>query len=631
MFIVELVMQGVRGIRELARLRFKSGFNFVSAGNESGKTSSVDSAGRLLFPLNEPQEINTLVSRETPDASRGALVAFSDDGAYYRVIEDFSKRAVNLSKYNASTKDFILMHKDWDTTAQFMAALTGGIAEGDYNKLYVFRREQYASRFGPPSFPAAAPHPVSAKPVNPARGRTTEYEARLAELRETLRKAEEAADADYKHQAGKLRLDEIRKKLDGIEDINNRFADIDANVEALKGCAGLPVNLSEVIEEHERLQGQKMAQADELNKEIAGLNMQIEAVPQANLLADPFFIGGILGGALSIIAALFVLNEEQKYYFPLGILVSLVLIAVAWYKGSRKSTERKMLAKELEELQAKRAEVEKSFEQGGAEIKASMTATGSSTTAELREKAENYRYFLSMRDDIDEQRKRMLDGRAPEDLQAEYARQLQEVVELEKAARALAHNNLDAYAIRQDIERLESEMSGGATEDFSGRKLSADLGTAALLPVEGQAGFLAELGIASRIGGIEMETLIPAVEAAAQRNLSAVTGGKYVRIEAGHEGGPLVHGQGDSPLRFSELSHGTRDLIYFCLRTGLVEALAGKRRLPFLLDDPLAGLDPARQQAACQILRALGAKTQVILLTSNPALRAAGDAAAELK
>ena len=92
-----------------------------------------------------------------------------------------------------------------------------------------------------------------------------------------------------------------------------------------------------------------------------------------------------------------------------------------------------------------------------------------------------------------------------------------------------------------------------------------------------------------------------------------------------------MRGQVDSPLRFSELSHGTRDLIYFCLRTGLVEALAGKRRLPFLLDDPLAGLDPARQQAACQILRALGAKTQVILLTSNPALRAAGDAAAELK
>ena len=146
MFIVELVMQGVRGIRELARLRFKSGFNFVAAGNESGKTSSVDTVLRLLFPRNEPQVIESLVSNLTPDASRAALVAYSDDGAYYRVIEDFSKRAVNLSKYNASTKDFILMHKDWDDTARFMAELTGGISEGEYNKLYVFRWEQYAVR-----------------------------------------------------------------------------------------------------------------------------------------------------------------------------------------------------------------------------------------------------------------------------------------------------------------------------------------------------------------------------------------------------------------------------------------------------------------------------------------------------
>lgn len=238
-----------------------------------------------------------------------------------------------------------------------------------------------------------------------------------------------------------------------------------------------------------------------------------------------------------------------------------------------------------------------------------------------------------MRDDIDEQRKRMLDGRSADDLQAEYGKQQQEVVELEKAAAALAQYNIDTYAIKQDIERVESEMSGGATADFSnsGQELSDNFVFAAPLPAEGPAGFLAELGVASRIGGIELETLIPAVEAAAQRNLSAATGGKYVRIEAGHEGDPVVHAQDDSPVRYSELSHGTKDLIYFCLRTGLVEALAGKRRLPFLLDDPLAGFDPARQQAACQILRGLGAKTQVLLFTSNPALKAAGDAAAELK
>jgi uncharacterized protein YhaN len=92
-----------------------------------------------------------------------------------------------------------------------------------------------------------------------------------------------------------------------------------------------------------------------------------------------------------------------------------------------------------------------------------------------------------------------------------------------------------------------------------------------------------------------------------------------------------VHAKDDSILPFSELSHGTRSLVYFCLRTGLVEALAGKKRFPFILDDSLADFDPTRQKAACQVLRALGTKTQVILFSSNPALRAEGDAAAELK
>jgi uncharacterized protein YhaN len=188
---------------------------------------------------------------------------------------------------------------------------------------------------------------------------------------------------------------------------------------------------------------------------------------------------------------------------------------------------------------------------------------------------------------------------------------------------------VDTYGIRQDIERLESEsapaepawdLGGMGHDDFT--PPAAD---------RGQGGLLAELGIASRIGGIEMETLVPAVEAAAQRNLFAITGGKYIRIELGHDGPPLVHAKDDSIVNFPELSHGTKALIYFCFRTGLVEALAGKRRLPLILDDALSGFDPARQQAACQILRTLGAKTQVVLFTSNPALKAAGDAVAELK
>lgn len=628
MFLVELVMQGVRGVRDLVRLRYQSGFNIIVAGNESGKTTSVDTMLRLLFPSNQPGQMDALISRATPDVSRGALVVQADDSVYYRVIQDFSKRAVNLSKYNAATKDFVLTNKDWDSTAQFMSGLTGGIAEGEFARLFVLRRDHYSTAAGSPE-PAATPRTAAPRAARPGRD-TSGMEARLDELREALKKSEEAADADYRHQSAKLRLDELKKKLDALGELEQRAGEIDAGLETLSGCDTLPEDLKDLLTIHEERQGQKMAKSDELTQDIEDLKMRIDSLPQSGLMSDKLFIVGILLAVLSVVAGLFVLENEQREYFPLGVLASLVPIGIAMYKSSQKGNERKVLRKEMDELQAELSELEKSFEQGGADILKCMEATGSETAAELREKADNYQYFRSLRNDIDEQFHRLAGEAGPDGVRAEFASVEQEVAELETEAAALSPYAIDSYALRQDIERIEMELGGRDADSDLG--LSDDFGFAAPPPAAPRTeGFVTELAIASRISGIEIETLVPAAAAAAQRNFSTVTNGKYVRIDLGDDGGPVVQAKDNSVVSVSEMSHGTRDLLYFCLRTGLVEAIAGKRRLPLVLDDPLAGFDPGRQQAACQILRSLGTKTQVIFLTSNPGLRSAGDAAAELK
>lgn len=633
MFLVELVMQGVRGIRELARLRFQSGFNFIAAGNEAGKTTAVDTMQRLLFPNSQPSAMEALVSRQTPDASRGALVVSFDDGAYYRVIQDFSKRAVNLSKYNAASKEFNLLHKDWENTVQVLRGLTTGISEEDYATLFILRREHMADHAG---FPASAPAVTaflagSARTDSPGSGKSAANQAKLAELRETLCKAEEAADADYRHQSAKLAADESKKKLSSLEEVEQKKAEIEASLVELKGCESLPENIAEMIDEQERRQSQKLVETDELNKSLDVLTMQQEAIPKVNFLIDKLFIAGVVIGALSILAGMFVLTAEYGQYFYIGLIVALVLIAAALYNGSRKNAQRKIVQQDIDALEKDIAELEKKFAQESAAITAYLRIAGAANVADLKDRAENFRYFGALRADIEEQRLRTLGDLTPEILHQQYDRQQEEIKELEKAAQALASHNIDTYSIRQDIERLEGETSSaGGSLDFGtmGQDLPGDSGVPA---AEQQGGFLAKLAVASRMGGIEMETLIPAVEAAAQRNLAAVTGGKYVRIEVGHEGETVVHTNDDTRLTYRELSHGTKALVTFCLRTGLVEAIVGKRRLPFILDDALAGFDSVRQQSACQVLRTLGTKTQVILFTSNPALKAAGDAVAELK
>ena len=634
MFLVELVLQGVRGIRNLSRLRFRSGFNFVVAGNETGKTTAVDAMQRLLYPSSQDGLGETLVSKYTPDASRAALVMQADDTAYYRIIEDFTKRAVNLSKYNTPTKDFILMHKDWDSAVQFMAGLTAGLSEEDYARIFIFRRDH--SGEGPlvsASAGVPAPRAAAGRPSAPSGGKAAANKTKLAELRETMKKAEEAADAEYRAQSSMLALDDIKKKLASLDEINQKKNEMETTLAGLKGCETLPENLSELIEAHERRHGKKLADTDELNKELEGLKMQLAGIPTVNLVTDKLFLVGAACGALSILAGVFVLTSEQAFYFPVGVLLSLGLMAFAWYNGSRKNTRRGTIMEEAEALEQDIADLEKQFDQDGAAIRAFMKATNSSTAAELKEKAENYRYFLSMRGDIEEQRKRILGDLTPEVLQQEYSKRQQEAADLEKAAKDLAQFNIDTYSIKQDIDRLEAESDPGTSWDFSA-VAAAEPPLQFDMPAGGgrQAGFQAELGIASRISGIEMETLLAAVEAAAQRNLAMATAGRYVKIVLDRNDGSLtLRAKDDSEAGYAELSHGTRDLVYFCLRTGLVEALSGKRRLPFILDDSLTVFNPVRQKAACQVLRSLGAKTQVILFSSNPALRSEGDAAAELK
>ncbi len=630
MFLVELVLQGVRGFREPTRLRFKGGFNLVIAGNESGKTTAVAAMQRLLFPIGQAGALDNMVSRHTPDASRAALVMCSADNDYYRIIQDFSKRVVNLSQYNPTSKEFSLMHKDWESSARFMAALADGITAEDFSRIFVFQRELPVR----PGNSAAVLRSAPGTPVPPPVRKASKNQERLAALRESLRKAEEAADAEYKYQSVKLALEENRKKIASLDELGRKKAELESSLKALKAYETIPDDLGALIEAQEQRLGQKLADADDLNKQIDGLKVQREAIPPFNFVSDKLFITGCVLGVLSVILGGFVLTGEMAYYILAGgVLLALALMAGAWYFGSRKDARRRHYVKTEEHLKQELAELEKRFEQEGSTLTALMLTTSASSTAELKEKAENYRYFLSLRNDLQEQQKRSLGDLTLENLRQQCEDQQREIVELERAAQAVAQFNVDTYSIRQEIEQLESEASASSTgardPGAEAQPLPSDPD---VFPAGGNhAGFLAELSIASRVGGIEMETLVPAVEAAAQRSLIEVTAGRYVRLEAGHDGDPIVHANDGSVVAYSELSHGTRSLITFCLRTGLVEALAGKKRFPFILDDSLAEFDPARQKAACQVLRTLGAKTQVILFTSNPALKSEGDAVAELK
>jgi len=111
----------------------------------------------------------------------------------------------------------------------------------------------------------------------------------------------------------------------------------------------------------------------------------------------------------------------------------------------------------------------------------------------------------------------------------------------------------------------------------------------------------------------------------ASRYLETITDGSYVRLDYSEEEGEglLVQPAGrQEPVRVGPpISRGARDQIYLCLRLGLLDHLdEGRARLPLILDEALVHWDRSRRASVYPLLRKVGEKRQVILLTCHEPL-----------
>ncbi len=177
---------------------------------------------------------------------------------------------------------------------------------------------------------------------------------------------------------------------------------------------------------------------------------------------------------------------------------------------------------------------------------------------------------------------------------------------------------------RRDARRKREELEDSA--DVAG--------------LEGQrAQLLAELGDAARAWRVAAvakalveRTLVefqrtrqPEVLAHASEALSMVTGGRYLRVvQEGGEGDLAVLDRRGGRKRLPELSQGTAEQLYLCLRLGLVAAFARQSGpVPLVMDDVLVNFDPRRARAITGVLTTFSREhgLQVLLFTCHPGTR----------
>jgi len=102
---------------------------------------------------------------------------------------------------------------------------------------------------------------------------------------------------------------------------------------------------------------------------------------------------------------------------------------------------------------------------------------------------------------------------------------------------------------------------------------------------------------------------------------------KYFKVITGEAYTDLVAPTSDEPFRVvsaeqiwydvDELSKGTIDQLYICLRLAISEIMSEKHKLPFIMDDAFVHFDSKRMERMIDILQDISKNQQVILFTSR--------------
>jgi uncharacterized protein YhaN len=112
----------------------------------------------------------------------------------------------------------------------------------------------------------------------------------------------------------------------------------------------------------------------------------------------------------------------------------------------------------------------------------------------------------------------------------------------------------------------------------------------------------------------------PAVLEEASDSFERVTSGSYRRIVQDESGeGLLVLDADGQPRRPEELSRGTAEQLYLCLRLALASEFARRAEsLPLVMDDVLVNFDPERARGVARELAARSKNHQILIFTCHP-------------
>lgn len=565
MQLTELLFHKVKDLPGQGQLSLKPGYVAIVS-----KAASLRAA--VIAPICPgPDDQKRLADGAGP--TRVGVGLTSGDGSPYRLLRELGGNR-QLLKFDSGTKKYSPLTEDQLEIDSFLRVECGMPPPDAYTGFFILEVNELPSLRGKAA--AAASDAYVDQP-------------RVKALKDEL-------ELTKKFEGMQDRLFKVAQRLHDLTILNEKLREAEGDVAAieaeLKKSAWSPEEMKELTAKASRAKEDLKKRDDTLNdiqKRRARAQKDVPPPPDP-FLKDPWFYGGVLGGA--ILDALAVLLKRP--FIALFGLLPFLAALVAVLRFIEADEADKQIASLLKELKEREANVKKAYEDEQAPLKAALKAAKTDSAGDLLAVFRERELVVKRRDAAREKLDKIK-------LEPEVSRLAVEIPLLEKEKAGL-EDQVQQMGFSRPVAEIEADLKHAMGISAAQKSMSIPEAEVPKSLIDRAAELL----------NVTPDELWIQLQPRLLAFLTALTDRRVVAVTRDDKGLLNLGAPDGRTGPFTSLPPPLRDLVYAALRLALLERVGGYKRLPIVVDDAFGTFDAAKRALIAKMLKGISTQTQVI-------------------
>lgn len=563
MELVKLEIEGFGKFAEVTTIDFDKGINFITGLNEAGKSTVLEAISASIFKYTKAQ-IEPFFCWKNNEICRTVLTYRTDKAEIFDIISDYKSGKRKLAKIeNGRSKEIATTDKNINP---FLKEHFGFDDKKVFENTAFIRQSQIA---------ILEDNSVKNKikdlieEVFAGRAESSATKA-LAKINKVAKDSFKEIDILEKERC------ELNEKLKSVEKTRGLVIEDSGELEGIDTKLAEKVTKLENLEKNKTLFDEKeklLGEDKHLNEQIKKVDELIETLSEDREISTKTISDKTVGIILIVIGSLIFLIGSLISSIGIGALIGIPLIIWGIIKLRQKEEIQKPVQKDNGKLQKYSSEKKELINK----------------KAINENRLEKYKLVNFNINDFDEL----------ETLKKEVKSLESRKVELRTSIKTTTTLVESPEDVKEKLDLIE-ENQGDLKRKVEEYKLAAHF-------LE-----LAESEVHHKF--------TPAIEKNSKQILKEITNERYsdLKIEEDTLDIKIKESEGKEYIDISYLSQGTKDQLYFTLRTVMSDLLSGNTNIPLILDDPFHNFDNVRLAKTIDIIKQIAKNKQIILISHRP-------------